>query len=307
VRLRVAPWDPDLLRYLAVAAPLVLGLSLLAVDEWYERWFGSRVGEGVVAQLGYARQLMLAPVAVVGQAVATAALPTLARLFSQGRHAELARTTLRTLQGSLGLGILAAAGVYVLAPRLVEVLFQRGAFGADDTQAVARLLRVLCFAVPAWVVQQVAARGFYARGDTWRPMLLGTGLALGALPLYLGLGERFGAAGLAAAGALAMSANAVATLLWARVRHGAPELGALAATGARALVAALPAAALGLVVQRGAPGLGGALTDLALGGACFGAAAALAGWWIADEALRAPLRRLGRRVARRAAPDDPAR
>lgn len=307
VRARVAPGDRELLRYLAVAAPLMLGLSLLTVDEWYERWFGNRVGEGVVAQLGYARQLMLAPVAVVGQAVATAALPTFARLFSQGRRSELARVTLRTLQGSLGLGILAAAGVFVLAPRVVEVLFQRGAFGAEDAQNVSRLLRVLCFAVPGWVLQQVVARAFYARGDTWRPMLLGTGFALVAVPLYLAFGARFGAAGLAAAGAIAMSANAGATLIWARARHGAPALGPLFGTGGRALLAAAPAVALGLVAQRGAPGFGGALLDLVLGGAAFGATAAFAAWWVADEALRAPLLGLARRLLRRAAPGDPPR
>ena len=53
----------------------MFGLSLLTVDEWYDRWFGALLATGTVAHLAYARQLMLLPVATVGQAVATAALP----------------------------------------------------------------------------------------------------------------------------------------------------------------------------------------------------------------------------------------
>jgi hypothetical protein len=39
---RFAPFERDFLAFLWVAAPLMLGLSLLTVDEWYERWFGNR-------------------------------------------------------------------------------------------------------------------------------------------------------------------------------------------------------------------------------------------------------------------------
>jgi putative peptidoglycan lipid II flippase len=87
--LRVAPTDRDFLRYLATAAPLMIGQSLLTVDEWYGRWFGSRLAEGTIAHLTYARRLMQAPVAAVGQAIGTATLPALTRLWAEGRRREL--------------------------------------------------------------------------------------------------------------------------------------------------------------------------------------------------------------------------
>ena len=301
VRLRIAPADREFLRYLLVALPLMIGASLLTVDEWYEKVFGDDVGEGVIASLGYARQLMLAPVAVVGQAIAAAALPTLAALWSARRRSELDRVLLRTLQVALALAVLTGAAAFGLAEPGVAVLFRRGAFGADDVVVVAGLLQILCLAVPAWVAQQVAARAFYARGDTWRPMLLGTAIAVLALPLYISLGRQAGAAGLAAAGVIAMSANALATLLLARRLHGAPDLAALAASSGRALVAALPAACAALWVQRGGAGFAGALVDLALGVAAFAAVALPLAWLLGDEALRDVLRRVARRFARRGA------
>ncbi len=297
IRIRIAPADREFLKYLLVALPLMIGVSLLTVDEWYERWFGDDVGQGVIASLGYARQLMLAPVAVVGQAIAAAALPTLSLLFSEGRQEELNRTVLRTLQASLALAVLLGAGLFAVAHPAVALLFERGAFRAEDTLVVSGLLRILCFAVPAWVIQQIAARAFYSRADTWRPMLLGTAAALLAIPLYLSLGRQAGAAGLAAAGVLAMSANALATLGLARRLHGAPSLAVLGRTGLGAAVAALPAAWAAGWVQRGAPGSIGAATDLALGGAVFVAVAFPLAWLAGDEALRGALRRLARRGA----------
>ena len=299
LRARVSFVDRDLGRYLLVAAPLMLGLSLLTVDEWYERLFGSRLGEGVVARLGYARLLMLAPVSVVGQAVATAALPTFSRLYAEERLEELGRTLLRALQASLGIGILSAAAVGLLAFPLTRVLFERGAFTAEDTVAVARLLRVLCLAVPAWVVQQIAVRAFFARGDTWRPMLLSTAVALLAIPLYLALGERYGAAGLAAAGVIAISANALATLVLARWVHGAPALTPLLVGLGRALVVVVPSAGVAWALLPGRSGSVGALLDLAVGGGVYalGVVAGIA--IVGDEPTRAAGRRLARSVLRR--------
>jgi len=308
--LRVAPADPDLRRYLATALPLMLGVTLLTVDEWYDKWFGGLLAAGSIASLGYARVLMQLPVAVVGQALATAALPTLSQLVSAGRTAELDATLQNVLRAGLGLACLGAAGAYAFAGPLVALLYEGGAFTAADTARVATLLRVFAFAVPAWIVQQIAVRAFYARGDTWRPMLLGSAVAVGAAALYLALGTRFAAPGLAAAGAIGMTANALATLLLARHLHGAPDLRALAATGARALAIAVVAAAVGDAVVPlvarvpGLPAAGplAALARLAAGGAAFAAVAFAGVRAVGDasqrEALAGLARRL-RRVARR--------
>jgi putative peptidoglycan lipid II flippase len=295
VRLRIAPADGQFLAYLVVALPLMIGVSLLTVDEWYERWFGDELGAGVIASLGYARQLMLAPVAVVGQALAAAALPTLSHLWSAGRREELERTLLRVLQVGLALALLCGAGVLAVADPLVEALYHRGAFTAENVTVVVRLLQILCLAVPAWVTQQIAARAFYARGDTWRPMILGTAIAILAVPLYLWLGRRFGAAGLAAAGVIAMSANALATLALARRLHGAPDLRALVGTTSRALVIAVAAGIAASQVQLGGAGLWRALVDLALAGAVFAGVAGLGIALLGDREIKGALRRLLRR------------
>ncbi|MFN8642109.1 MAG: lipid II flippase MurJ [Candidatus Binatia bacterium] len=296
---RIAPLDRAFLGYLAIAAPLMFGQTLLTVDEWYERWFGALLGAGAVSHLSFTRRLMQVPVAVVGQAIAAAALPTLSRLYAEGRRDELNAVVLRTLQAGLALAVVAAAGCFALAHPLVQLVYQRGAFTAADTAAVSAILALLCLAVPAWIAQQIIARAFYARADTWRPMLLGTAVALGAIPLYLRLGDAHGVRGLAIAPAIGMSVNAVATLLWARRLHGAPALGALLETTLRAALIAVPAAALVRAALPDPAGAGGALLALAIGGTAFAALVGGGTWLFGDAALREVLGRLARRIVDR--------
>jgi putative peptidoglycan lipid II flippase len=299
VALRVAPWDPGFRVYLWTALPLMVGVSLTTVDEWYEKWFGATVGVGVVASLGFARRLMMAPVAVIGQAVAAAALPTLSALHASAREDELNKTLLRTLQATLVLAIFAAAAVFVFAEPFVRVMYRRGAFTPDDAIRVTTLLAILAGAVPGWVMQQVAVRAFFARGDTWRPMLLGSAIALSVIPLYWTLAGRLGGPGLAAAGVLAISVNALATLVWARVRFGGPDLGALLATALRAAFLCGPAALAGAWVQLERPGNAGALLDLATGGLAFGVVGFLALRFAGDDVMRETAEGLTRRLTAR--------
>jgi putative peptidoglycan lipid II flippase len=304
VGLRVAPRDPDFRAYLMLAAPLALGASLLTVDEWYDRWFGARLDEGTIATLRYARQLLLIPVALVGQAVATAALPTLSRYVAEGRSQELDRLVDRSLQASLALGVLLGAGLFAVAAPAVTFVYVRGAFTPADAAPVVEALRVFAFAVPGWIVQTLAVRPFYARGEMWRPMALATLVSLAVLPLYAALGPRLGATGLALAGTFSISLSALVTLGFARRWHGAPGLSALLRTGLRTFAAAAPAAWLaGLVAEHvaartGAGTLGAALA-VGAGGLVFGAVALPLAWRLGDAATRNALTALARRLRRR--------
>jgi putative peptidoglycan lipid II flippase len=303
IRLRVAPLDRDFLGYLVVALPLMIGVSLLTVDEWYDKWFGGLHATGTVSHLVYARRLMLVPIAVVGQAIATAAFPLLSRYWSEGRREEMNRTLLDALRAGLALALLGGVAFIVFAEPVVALLYQRGAFGAADAARVVALLRIFSCAVPAWVVQQIAVRAFYARGDTWRPMLLTTAIALAAAALYWALGGRYGAPGIAWAGVIGMSTSALATLLLARRLHAGPPLWPVVTTGLRAAAGAALAgiATVGALNALPLPPPGSAaaaLLSLAAGGVVYAAAALVAVQLLGDPLMRSMLRRVLRRLRR---------
>lgn len=310
LRIAIAPAHTLFLRYLAVAAPLMLGQSLLTVDEWFDRYFGGLLAAGSVAMFGFARKLMLVPVAVVGQAIATAALPAMTRLWEEGRQEELNKVVLGALRAGLVLSILAAVAVCLFANPIVTLFYQHGKFDAASTAQVAQLLAIIAWAVPAWIAQQIIVRPFYARGDTWRPMLLGTLVVMAVIPLYWGLSQAYGLVGLALAGVIAMSFNAKSTLWLARRLHGAPDLGELVWTALRSLLLALAAAALtagalaalfgGAVFWPGHElGFARALQVMTLGGVSYATLALSLGLRFGDAPTREVLQKFVAKILRR--------
>jgi putative peptidoglycan lipid II flippase len=241
LKARIAPLDKGFLVYLALAAPLMFGQTLLTLDEWYGRWFGALLAEGSVAQISYARRLMQVPIAVIGQAIGAAALPTLSLLWAECRVKELHKTLETSLRMGISLAILAGGAFLALARPIVGLVYEHGAFTAVDAEIVALLTCTFALAVPGWIMQQISVRAFYARGDTWRPMVLGTIISALAIPLYMHMSETGGVKGIATAGAIAMTVSALATLAYARRLHGGPKIFPLVLSAMSATLITLPA------------------------------------------------------------------
>ena len=115
----------------------------------------------------------------------------------------------------------------VIALPLVAVLFQRGAFTADDTAATALATAVYGLGLPAFILQKVLQPLFYAREDTRRPfyyalvsMVVNAVLAMGLAP-YIGF--------IAAALGTTLSSWAMVGQLW----YGSRKMGDAARYDAR--------------------------------------------------------------------------
>jgi putative peptidoglycan lipid II flippase len=260
---------------------------------------------------------MMAPVGVVGQAVGAALLPSLTALHQREDAPGFDRLLTTTLRTTLGLGLLAAGALAALALPLVRLIYAHGRFSEADGELVAGLLRILAIAVPGWVVQQVAVRGFYARGEMWLAMGLSTAIALGVFPLYWLGGAARGIEGLAMASATAISLNAVLTIVWLRVRTGSPDpIGLLTTLTRGALVVSVAGIATLFsrpVLQAALPGISNwPIVALVGGGAVYGGVALLAARLFGDEPMRAGLDALSKRLLgmlprrrRPASPSDP--
>jgi len=70
---------------------LMLGVSLVTVDDWILRYFASN-GIGDIARLNYAKRLFAIPIAILGQAAGQASLPFYSRLFGEKKFDEFAAT-----------------------------------------------------------------------------------------------------------------------------------------------------------------------------------------------------------------------
>jgi putative peptidoglycan lipid II flippase len=139
--------------------------------------------EGAVAWLSYADRLYQLPLGVVGIAIGVVLLPELSRRLQAadtdgGRHALS-----RAGEIALALAVPSAVALVVIPLTLVEVLYQRGAFDADDSAATALAVAIYALGLPAFVMQKVIQPLYFAREDTRRPFYF----ALGALVVNAGL------------------------------------------------------------------------------------------------------------------------
>src|SRR5690606_15852035 len=181
------------------------------------------------------------------------------RALKGGQVKEAASIQNRSLEFVLFLTLPAAAGLWVLSEPIIRVLYERGAFSADNTTVVASILAIYGIGLPGFVMIKALQPGFYAREDTKTPMrftmvsvVVNSGLAITLFPL---LAER----GIATAEAAAGWINTVllfSTLLWRgdltwewRLLRRTLLLLVSAGVMAGALVYALPYASPWLVSQ----------------------------------------------------------
>ena len=220
-------WNPLLKRYVLLALPLMIGQSVVVLDEQLVRVFGGLAGEGVVSQLNYARRIMLVPVGVVAQAAGVASFPFLASLAAAADREAFDATLKKALSQGLLVMVPVTAWMIAAAEPILGLIFEGGRFSAQDTAASGLLLRILLLALPFWLIQQVLGRAFYAWQDTSSPAVLGTVATVLALPLYALITPHGGATAVAAISAASIAVYAVILSGWWLRRHGAGALSGL--------------------------------------------------------------------------------
>lgn len=276
LRLFLTLKHPGLRRFILLALPLMLGQSIVVLDEAFLRIFGSIGPEGAISLLNYARRIMMVPVGVVAQAAGVASFPFLASLAAAGDRPGFDRTLNAALLTSLAVIIPLALWMMAAAEPIMRLIFEQGRFSSADTAVSAALLAIMLCGVGFWAIQQIIGRGFYANENTLTPVLTGSLATVLTLPFYFGLSRAFGPYGVAWAGVISLGLY-TALLLWRWQKHYRAE--ALRGLGERALHLlgmGLPCACLAWMIcgliKRAMAGypLAGAFVSLAVSSLSFG-------------------------------------
>ena len=234
---------PLLKKLLLLALPLMLGQSIVALDEQFVRIFGSLTGEGGVSLLNYARRIMLVPVGVVAQAAGLASYPFLAALAAAGEKERFDESLNQATTNTLLVALPLSLWMLVAAEPIMRLIFQQGSFTPENASQSGLLLAIMLAGVAFWAIQQVLGRAFYARQDTLTPALAGTFASAAAIPLYWFGAQYLGASGVAAAGTAGVIMYTLILCRTWRKRFGGGALKGLAVRGGQALLFCLPACA----------------------------------------------------------------
>lgn len=305
LRWRFGLWHKLFPRFLLLAFPLMIGQSVVVLDEQFLRIFGSMAGEGAVSLLNYARRIMMVPVGVVAQAAGVASFPFLAGLAAKGLWADFDQTLGTALRNSLIVVIPVTAWMMAAAAPTLGFIFEGGGFGPEETAAAAPLLCLMLLAVPFWAMQQVIGRAFYARQDTVTPAVVGTVATVLVVPLYIALVPKLGASGVALITSVSITIYAFVLMLIARKRWGGGAFAGLWKTAGMGMILSAPGAGAAWLLAQCLPsfvvGWSPLLLQfviLALGGSLFGMVYLILARCFAPDFARVLLAPVARRLRR---------
>ena len=231
--------DPAVKRVFALMLPVTLGIGLINFNLVINTFFASRYIDPQLAPsaIDAAFRIYMLPQGMFSVAVATVLFPRLSRLAARADTTGFRDTVSLGLR-QIGFLLLPASAVgAVLAVPITRLLYERGAFDAEQTQVVASALAAFSLGLTFNGTMLMLNRAFFSLQNAWIP----TTVALGnlALNVVLNIGlHRVGVWGIPLATSLVNIAGTAGLLYLFRRRIGRIDGRRLADSYVRIAVAA---------------------------------------------------------------------
>lgn len=278
----VFDWNSPLLkRVMILMLPVTLSLGLINFDFAVNSIFGSLVPglhDDAPAAIDKAFRVYMLPQGVFSVAVTTVIFPTLSRFAANRAYDDLRSTMANGMRMILLVLVPAAAAIFVLSEPMVQLVYQRGAFGPEDTDLVAKALFWFGFSLPFNGLFLLMTRTFFSLQRPWVPTAISCLNLCVTTAFSAAFFRPFGVGGIAAATAIATIASVAAQMIVLRNQIGGIEFGRLIDGAIRITLGSLVLAVVARLVWTsldralGGPpiaqivSVGGALT---LGGAAY--------------------------------------
>lgn len=203
--------SPEVTKVRKLMLPAMFGVSISQINLLLDTVIASLLVTGSIAWLYYSDRLIEFPLGLFGIGIATVILPTLSKLHANNAAEDFQVTLDWGVRFVLFLGFPAMAGLMVISPLIITVLFDHGAFSAGEVDHVKAVsLGVVAYSVGlvSFMLIKVLAPGFYARQDTKTPVKIGIVTLILNMVFNIALAPFIGYLGLALATSLSASCNA---------------------------------------------------------------------------------------------------
>lgn len=198
--------DAGVRQVVRLVIPRTVGIAAVQINFLVNTILASTLVAGSLAALNYAFLLILLPIGVIAQSIATVLFPTFSRLYAANDLNGLRRAFSTGFRVTLFLTVPATVGLMLLARPIIEILLQRGAFTAESTDMTLLALELFAVGLFAHAGLETITRAFFAMHDTATPVKIGiASVALNIVLSFLLIGPL-------KQGGLAL-ANSIATIL----------------------------------------------------------------------------------------------
>jgi putative peptidoglycan lipid II flippase len=200
--------DEGVTRVLRAMGPALLGVSAAQISALINTQLAAWLGDGRISWISYADRLMEFPSALLGVAIGTVLLPSLAKHHSDADHLRYSDLLDWGLRLALLLALPSALALWLIAVPLISTLYQYGRFTVEDLWQVRAALLGYSVGLTALILVKILAPGFYARQNLKTPVKIAFVTVLVTQALALVLMWPLGHAGLTLATSLGACVNA---------------------------------------------------------------------------------------------------
>jgi putative peptidoglycan lipid II flippase len=211
--------DAGVRRVLRAMGPAVIGVSAAQISALINTQLAAWLGDGRISWITYADRLMEFPSALLGVALGTVLLPSLAKHHSDANPREYSALLDWGLRLACLTALPAAVALWFLALPMIVTLYQYGHFSVNDALRTREALLGYSFGLLGIVLVKILAPGFYARQMMKTPVKIAFASVLVTQAFALTLMWRIGHAGLTLATSIGATFNA-ALLCFLLVRRG---------------------------------------------------------------------------------------
>jgi putative peptidoglycan lipid II flippase len=170
--------DAGVRRVLKKMGPAVFAVSAAQISLMINTNIASRLVHGSVSWLGYADRLMEFPTALLGVALGTILLPSLAKAHTENDTDEYSALLDWGLRLTFLLALPCAVGLATLSQALTATLFHYGKFSAESVVMTSHALVAYGVGLIGLIVVKILAPGFYAKQDIKTPVKIAVGVLI---------------------------------------------------------------------------------------------------------------------------------
>jgi len=215
-RFRMGYNDPGVKKIIGLMLPAIFSVSVTQINLLLDTLIASFLTVGSVSWLYYSDRLVEFPLGILGLALGTVILPSLAKNHAADDTAAFSNSLDWGLRLVFLIGMPATIGLLLLAEPMLSTLFQYNEFSLQDVHYAGLSLRAYSIGLLGYILIKVLVPGFTARQDMKTPVRYGFYAMIVSLVLNGVLVFPLAHAGLALATSLGAFFNAALLLkkLW---------------------------------------------------------------------------------------------
>lgn len=162
--------DKETKALIQLTLPIILGNSIVQINNIVDKVLSSLLGEGAMSALSYSNTLNRFVTGIVITTLSTVIYPIMAEQFSTNNEKEVSAT----IRNSISICLIVLLPVSVItslcAEDIVKIVYQRGSFDVTATQLTSYALSFYGLMYVFSAVQEIVTRAFYSMKDTKTPL-----------------------------------------------------------------------------------------------------------------------------------------